>query len=114
MKMVGTSSEMYRLKPLVKIEDPVSSSTSMYTMKRLFTFGAPATTDSAPVECVLPSAQELAEEDLLLKDLKDEEVKALKGLRCVRGSFLGRGRLRKRREKRTRRRRRRRRRQRCY
>jgi len=82
VKMVGTSSEMYRLKPLVKIEDPVSSSTSMYTMKRLFTFGAPATTtDSAPVECVLPSAQELAEEDLLLKDLKDEEVKALKGLR---------------------------------
>merc|ERR1712212_799775 len=53
----------------------------MYTMKRLFTFGAPATTDSAPVECVLPSTQELAEEDLLLKDLKDEEVKALKGLR---------------------------------
>jgi len=77
---------MYRLKPLVKIEDPVSSSTSMYKMKRLFTFGAPTTTtttttDSAPVECALPSTQELAEEDLLLKDLKDDEVTALKGLR---------------------------------
>ena len=83
--MVGTSSEMYRLKPLAKIEDPVSSSASMYKMKRLFTFGAPTTTDSAPVESALPSAQQLAEEDLLLKDLNDEEVKALKGLRCVRG-----------------------------
>jgi len=72
---------MYRLKPLAKIEDPVSSSASMYKMKRLFTFGAPTTTDSAPVESALPSAQQLAEEDLLLKDLNDEEVKALKGLR---------------------------------
>jgi len=85
--MVGTSTEMYRLKPLVKIEDPPASSSSMYGMKRLFTSGV-ASVDPVKVESAVPSAEELAKEDLLLKDLKAEDVKALKDLRSDQVAML--------------------------
>jgi len=86
--MVGTSSEMYRLKPLVKIEEPPSSSCSMYKMKRLFTSDVASAADSVKLESALPSAEELAQEDVLFKDLSDEEVKALKALRTDQLSML--------------------------
>jgi len=87
--MVGSSSGMYALRPLVKVEDPVSAS-SMYRMKRLVTSrddddttGDVATSYSYQNQnqSVLPSAEDLAREDSLLKDLTDEEVEALKALR---------------------------------
>lgn len=77
--MVGTQSEMYRLKPLVKIEDPISSTSPMYKMKPLFV--SVLGESCAAVETALPSAEELAHEDLLLKDLSNDEVAALQELR---------------------------------
>jgi len=78
--MVGTQSEMYRLKPLVKVEDPISSASAMYKMKRLFVSDL-GTTEVSPAESAVPSAEDLAKEDLLLKDLNKDEVTALKDLR---------------------------------
>lgn len=85
--MVGTSTEMYRLKPLVKIEAPPASASSMYSMKRLFTSGV-SPVDSVKVESALPSADQLAKEDLLLKDLSAEDAKAFKDLRSDQVSML--------------------------
>jgi len=83
--MVGTTSEMYRLKPLVGMEAPPTSKSEMYQMKRLFTSGLVPRGDSTSSivknESSIPSAEELANEDVLFKDLNEKEVKVLKDLR---------------------------------
>jgi len=76
---------MYRLKPLVGMEAPPASSSEMYQMKRLFTSGLVPRGDSSSStvkkESSVPSAEELANEDVLFRDLNEKEVKVLKDLR---------------------------------
>ena len=87
--MVGASSGMYGLKPLVKIEEPPTSSSSMYGMKRLFTPDVTRNNAAAESQSVMPTAQDLAKEDLLLKDLNEEEAGVLLKLRAEQITTLG-------------------------
>jgi len=83
--MVGTQSEMYRLKPLVKIEEPISSC-SMYKMKPLSVFNM--VDSESNCSTALPTADELAKEDLLMKDLSQDDEAALKDLRTTQIKML--------------------------
>jgi len=76
--MPGTQSEMYRLKPLVKVEHPISSC-PMYRMKPLFV--SDLENSNVAADNAVPLAEDLAKEDLFLKDLSKDDVEALKNLR---------------------------------
>jgi len=78
--MVG----MYKLRPLVEADPPSESKSGMYSMKRLVDLDPAA----GIKESVMPTKEQLAKEDELMKELSEGDRKALQDLRAKQLSML--------------------------